>query len=79
MNKPTVKLPMQYALNASLDMLRLRGDLTDAVVILINQRTGECKVGSLRGEVNHTTDIVSRTLSALQKQRAGKSGLITVS
>lgn len=73
-----IKLPLGAALNASLDMLRLRGDVTDAVVILINQRTGECKVGSLRGEANHTQDILARALQAMQKQRARASGIITI-
>ena len=78
MTTPTIKLPMQAALNASLDMIRQRADCTDAVVIIINQRTGETKVGSIRGEINHMTDLVGRVASALNKQRNLGRGIITI-
>jgi hypothetical protein len=66
---PEIKMPTQHLLNASLDMLRLRGDITDAVVVLVNERTQDCKIGSMRGDMNHTIAVLERTLNALKKRR----------
>ena len=80
MPKPEIKMPMQHLLSASLDMLRLRGDLTDALVLCVNQRTGEAKIGSLRGDAQHCYEMLARAMQSIQKQRNGnalaKNGLI---
>lgn len=78
MTMPMIKLPLKAALNASLDMLRLRSTATDAIVLIIDERTGAAQVGSLRGDINHTAQLLSRALQAVQKQRGNGSGLIGI-
>ncbi len=73
-----IKLPMQMVVNASLDLIRTKGDVTDAVVILLNQRTGEAKIATMRGDANAAETILQKVLHAIQKDRLNKIGLIKI-
>jgi hypothetical protein len=67
-----VKMPMQALLDASLDMIRLRGDVTNAVVIIFNHRTGEAKLGGLEGGPNEAIRMMEAGVNSLKK--AGRGG-----
>ncbi len=69
---------MQAAIDDTLKMIRLRADCDDAVMILINHRTGECKVSTMRGDVNHSIMILEKTLQAIKKSRLNSIGLIDI-
>lgn len=73
-----IKIPMQMAIDDTMKMLRLRADCTDAIVILMNDRTSECKVSTMRGDTNRAEMLLQRTMQALNRQKANKSGIITV-
>lgn len=73
---PEIKLPMQAAIDQTIDLLRRKADCTDAVVILANHHTGECKISTISGDVNHIIQILQRTLTALHKAGHGRIGLV---
>lgn len=76
MNKHNIKLPMEALMKKSLDDLKQTGDLTDAVVILLNQRTGDAQVGSMRGDERLIAEICENVIRGINRKRAGKAGLI---
>lgn len=77
MNSP-LKLPTQHVLDKCLDMIRKSTHCTDAVIIMLDARTNECKVGTMRGDINRMTDILGQTAVALNKQRKNTGGIISL-
>lgn len=73
--KTAIKFPMQRIIQLCLDSIRERTTATDAVLIIIDQKTGEFKVSSMRGHMPHMYELVKMTLNALEKQK-NPGGLI---
>lgn len=70
-----IKIPFQKMITLCLDSIRTRTTATDAIVIIIDQKTGEFKVSSMRGSLPHMYELVKRTADALEKQK-NPTGLI---
>lgn len=70
-----IKIPLQRIITLCLDSIRTRTTATDAVLIIIDQKTGEFKVSSMRGHLPHMAELVRRTADALEKQK-NPTGLI---
>lgn len=70
-----IKIPLQRIIQLCLDSIRNRTTATDAVLIIIDEKTGEFKVSSLRGHMPHMHELIKRTADALEKQK-NPTGLI---
>lgn len=82
MQPSKVLIPIQPALDQTLDNLRRQTTATNAVVILEDRSTQppQAVLGTMRGDVDATCEMLSRALKAMQDQRRkrdlGKSGLV---
>ncbi len=82
MNGQKVLIPIQPALDQTLDNLRRQTTATNAVVIIEDRskQPPQAVLGTMRGDVDATIEMLSRSLRAMQDQRKkrdlGKSGLI---
>lgn len=67
---------MQAALDDCVKMLRLRADCTDAIIILVNDATGEAKVGGMNNSKETTYRILQRIMHAIERQRRAGNVII---
>lgn len=68
-----IKFPFDRVMDMLKKTIRENSNATDAVIILIDQRTGDFKASTLRGDLDRLYHLIDRTKQALEKQLgAGK-------
>ncbi len=64
-----IKLDLQTSLNRAMDMIRKESYANDAVIILIDEKTSEFKVKTMRGDATRLHHLIKITLDALERQK----------
>lgn len=66
-----IRLPFQAVLNKTIETIRRESHASDAVVILIDDKTGECKIKTMRGDARRLHHLLTVTLQSVERQKMG--------
>lgn len=75
-----ILIPIQPALDQTLENLRRQSTATNAVVIIEDRSRKQAVLGTMRGDVDATIEMLTRSLNAMRAQKRNstlaKAGLI---
>lgn len=63
-----IKLPFVAIIDKAMKLLREQSHASDAVIILIDDKTNEMKVKTMRGDIRRLHHLLDITLKAIEKQ-----------